>query len=217
METAGSCPNGPGDSGPFFCVDFPRKYPFLFKRDDSIIGRNTMKPAPAVLRDFEATAAIWKEWLGKYGEDEFVREPEGGGWSIGQVYFHLVNGTRQYQLRQVALCLEGKWTVVPGGKKFPGKVIFALGSFLPVRVTVPPSETYTPKQPAGIASMKAGLDGLCQAMRETAPRIAAAAPDMKAAHPILGFLNAAEWYQLIEMHFRHHLRQKRRIDRLLGR
>ena len=176
-----------------------------------------MKSTSAVLREFEATAAIYREWLGKYGEDEFVREPEGGGWSIGQVYYHLVNGTRQYQLRQLALCLEGKATVVRGGKTFPGKVMFMLGSFLPVRITVPPSEAYTPKQPAGIASMKAGLDGLCQTMRDTAPLIAAAAPDMKASHRILGFLNAAEWYQLIEMHFRHHLRQKRRIDRSLGR
>lgn len=176
-----------------------------------------MKSSPAMLRDFETTAAIWKEWLGKYGEDEFVRIPDDGGWSIGQVYYHLVHGTRQYHFRQIAQCLEGRGTVIAGGKKFPGRVMFALGSFLPVRVTVPPSEAYTPKQPAGIASMKAGLEALCDGMRETAPLIRNAAPDMKAAHRVLGFLNAAEWYQLVEMHFRHHLRQKKRIDRFLGR
>ncbi|PFI45332.1 hypothetical protein COI73_19775 [Bacillus cereus] len=31
-------------------------------------------------------------------------------------------------------------------------------------------------------------------------------------HPGLGYLNAAEWFQLISMHFAHHLRQKSRLE-----
>ncbi|MEO6454041.1 MAG: DinB family protein, partial [Ginsengibacter sp.] len=34
----------------------------------------------------------------------------------------------------------------------------------------------------------------------------------KTKHPGLNYFNAKEWFQFAEMHFRHHLRQKKRID-----
>jgi hypothetical protein len=37
----------------------------------------------------------------------------------------------------------------------------------------------------------------------------------KTAHPAFGFLDAFEWFQLIEIHFRHHLRLKNRLDKFL--
>ncbi|WP_411344324.1 hypothetical protein ACE3MZ_22635 [Paenibacillus sp. WLX1005] len=36
-----------------------------------------------------------------------------------------------------------------------------------------------------------------------------------AKHPRLGDLTAAEWFMLAEMHYRHHLHQKRRLDECL--
>ena len=37
----------------------------------------------------------------------------------------------------------------------------------------------------------------------------------KTKHPGLGYFSAEEWLQFAEMHFRHHLRQKKRIDEFL--
>jgi hypothetical protein len=37
----------------------------------------------------------------------------------------------------------------------------------------------------------------------------------KSRHPGLGYFNAGEWLRFIEMHMRHHLRQKERIDAFL--
>jgi hypothetical protein len=34
----------------------------------------------------------------------------------------------------------------------------------------------------------------------------------KVRHPGLGYFNALEWLQFADMHMRHHLRQKRRIE-----
>jgi hypothetical protein len=34
----------------------------------------------------------------------------------------------------------------------------------------------------------------------------------KTKHPGLGYFSAKEWLQFANMHFRHHLRQKKRID-----
>lgn len=37
----------------------------------------------------------------------------------------------------------------------------------------------------------------------------------KTKHPGLGYFNASEWLRFAEMHFRHHLKQKKRIDDFL--
>jgi hypothetical protein len=53
-------------------------------------------------------------------------------------------------------------------------------------------------------------------MHETEQKLSSASEIPKTAHPAFGFLNAREWFHLIEMHFRHHLRQKKRLDRFLA-
>jgi hypothetical protein len=84
-----------------------------------------------------------------------------------------------------------------------------------MHVKVPPSETYTPKQPLNIEVIETSLKKLIKMMQETEQEIRSASEISKTAHPVFGFLNAREWFQLIEMHFRHHLRQKRHLDRFL--
>jgi hypothetical protein len=174
-----------------------------------------MKSAKSILSRFERTAAIWLASLDDYSEEKFARKPDADSWSIGQVYNHLVSGTRLYHLQQIAQCLESRETERKAGKKLPGKLTFLLGSFLPVRIKVPPSDAYTPKQPASKEAMRTGLEKLMRMMRETEQKLAGASEIPATNHPALGALNAREWFQLIEMHFRHHLRQKVRLDRWL--
>ena len=68
-----------------------------------------------------------------------------------------------------------------------------------------------------IEVMKTGLEKLIKIMRETEQKLSGASENSKTAHPGFGFLNTREWFHLIEMHFRHHLRQKKRLDRFLAR
>ena len=175
-----------------------------------------MKTPQSILSDFEKTAEIWRSSLEHYSEEQFSRKPDGNGWSIGQVYNHLVGGTRRYQLRQIAACLDGKGTHNGEGKTISGMIVFALGRFLPARIKVPPSDAYTPKQPGGIQEIRAGLHHLIEAIREAGKALEGATEIQKTRHFILGALNAREWYQLTEMHFRHHLRQKGRLDQFLA-
>jgi hypothetical protein len=175
-----------------------------------------MKTTQSILSQFEKTAEFWLASLNQYTEEQFAKKLDANSWSIGQVYSHLVNGTRRYQLQQIAQCLENGQNTSTGVKKLPGKIFFSLGYFPPMRVKVPPSETYTPKQPPNIESMKTGLEELIKIMRETERSLSGSSKISKTAHPAFGFLNAREWFQLIEMHFRHHLRQKKRIDRFLA-
>ncbi|MBL7994327.1 DinB family protein [bacterium] len=168
-----------------------------------------------ILTRFESVANEWLLSLDTYSEEQFTKKPDADSWSIGQAYNHLIAGTNRFHLQHIGLCLDGKGKEMKGGKKFPGKFVFLTGSFPAAKIKVPPSEAYTPKQPAGIAEMRSGLTQLMEKMRETSAKIAAASDSMKTEHPAFGYLNAHEWFAMIEMHFRHHLRQKKRLDQFL--
>lgn len=178
---------------------------------------NFVTPGGEIFYHFEKTARLWLVDLNKYTDEQFARKPSETQWSIGQVYYHLVVGTRNFHLRACKRGLEHRGEVTEGGKTLAGKIVFLLGSFLPVKIHVPPSPEYTPKQPESRAEMREGLLKLIETMRALAPQIDHASPVQKWKHPALGMLNAVEWYRLIEIHFRHHLRQKARLDKFLAR
>jgi len=179
------------------------------------VGENFATPRNAIFYQFEKIARFWLVSLKDYTEEQFARKPE-GQWSIGQVYYHLVVGTERFHLRACRKCLEHRAEVVEGGKTIPGKIVFLLGSFPLAKIRVPPSDEYTPKQPLSRAEMREGLLKLIETLRTLAPQIDHTSPVQKWKHPALGMLNAEEWYRLIEMHFRHHLRQKKRLDKFLA-
>jgi hypothetical protein len=52
-------------------------------------------------------------------------------------------------------------------------------------------------------------------MRELARQIPASPFKGRTRHPGLGYFDAAEWFRFAGMHFRHHARQKKRIDEFL--
>ncbi|MGH7600757.1 MAG: DinB family protein [bacterium] len=180
-------------------------------------AQNLVTPGGEIFYHFEKTARIWLIALNDYTDEQFARKPSETQWSIGQVYYHLVVRTENFHLRACQKCLENRAEVTEGGKTLAGKIVFLLGSFPPVKIHVPPPPEYTPKQPQSRAEMREGLLKLIETMRTLAPQIDHASPVQKWKHPALGMLNANEWYRLIEMHFRHHLRQKARLDKFLAR
>jgi hypothetical protein len=176
-------------------------------------------PTPAAtFKRFQKVAAIWIDALDSYTTAELTAQPDDGGWSIGQVYNHLIGSARTMQFREIDACLNGMGST-DGGKTLPGRLAFMLGSIPPVRIKVPPSPEYTPEPTSDIAGLKRELRWMIDEMRAVAGRLEKAgdaATRGKRKHMALGMLNATEWYRLVEMHYRHHLRQKRRIDALLS-
>jgi hypothetical protein len=175
-----------------------------------------MKSTQTILFQFERTAAALLDSLKNYSEEQFAKKPDNDSWSMGQMYNHLVSGTARFPLQQIALCLDGKGSATHSGIKFPFKLFFLFGSMPPTRIKVPPSDTYTPKQPENIEAMRVGLEQLIKIMREIEPKIASSSSTHATAHPAFGYLTARQWFQLIEMHFRHHLQQKQRIENFLA-
>ncbi|ANF98581.1 hypothetical protein AR543_01655 [Paenibacillus bovis] len=100
------------------------------------------------------------------------------------------------------------------GKTESGESIFAEGSFPPVRIKVP--GVPEPSQPKSREQLLNGLEQVRIRARELAPQAAAVPACYTEKHPRFGGLSAAEWMLLIEMHYRHHLHQKRRLDEFLN-
>jgi hypothetical protein len=166
------------------------------------------------LKKFEKTLELWKNELTKYDLKTLIKKPDSQSWSIGQVYIHLINATLNFHLQQVKICLENTENLEKK-KNFRGIITYnILGSFPPIKIKVPPSEFYTPKQPDNKEQIIQGLDKVKEEMKSTLPKLENKKQG-KTNHPGFSYLNGNEWYRLIEMHFRHHLRQKERIDQYL--
>ncbi len=176
-----------------------------------------MKEAESVYKKFLATAKYWLKELDYYGEKQFKKKNSEKEWSIGQVYDHLLQGTYAFHLREINNCLEQKQGGKEGGKKIKGTLLYMLKGFPPIKLKgIDATGGYEPAQPESPTKAKDDFFRFIKEMQKTAKAIDEQADlTYKTLHPSLGMLNALEWYKLIEMHFRHHLRQKARLDQTI--
>lgn len=70
-------------------------------------------------------------------------------------------------------------------------------------------------QPENKEQLKRLLKNVKEEMNKTVTSISNSSFKGKTKHPGLSYFSADEWLQFAEMHFRHHLRQKKRIDNFL--
>lgn len=159
-------------------------------------------------------------------------------WSLGQMYMHLIQASQKMHIFNIKQCLTGKepanivTLTSSTNKTEQGQAIFEQGGFPPIRIAVPASPQYTPKQPEGKEQLAIGLLQVLDEMKQIEPQInqdssdatnatdashaeASKAAKNKIAHPRFGYLDAKEWFVLIEMHFRHHLLQLARLKQKL--
>lgn len=169
-----------------------------------------------ILKRFEQVVTYYIEELSKYSLDEFTRKPSEDEWSLGQMYNHLIKCTLDLHLKAIEQCANGNAS--EGGKKTEiGESIFKEGTFPPIKVKGPDTPDFTPPNPTGKEAVKEGLLQTNEKMREIERKLSDIPASQKGQHRAMGYLNAEEYFQLIEMHFRHHLRQKERIDQFLSK
>ncbi len=156
---------------------------------------------------FIKTINQWLEELNKYSFDQLLQKPQPDKWSLGQVYMHLIEAT-SYFLKQVEVCLktddhsEDSMTEV-------AKSMFANNQFPDKMIEGPPSNAATP-QPAAKQEIINGLEKLKE--RISALDHSNSTNKGKTRHPGHEYFNASEWLQYAHMHFRHHERQKGRVE-----
>lgn len=168
------------------------------------------------LSRFEAIHSVWETGLQGYTLEQLLTKPSPTEWSLGQVYIHLIQSTLEFHLVHTETCLTS--TANKGKRKNMKGIItyHVLGGFPPIKIKVPASPEYTPPQPESKEQLVQGLARTQDAMKAFRSRVEAGNMVGKTAHPAFDWLNAGEWYRMVEMHWRHHLRQKKNLDAYLG-
>ncbi|MCM3267613.1 DinB family protein [Paenibacillus elgii] len=172
-----------------------------------------MNTAETVQRMEEITNRYIQE-LDDFSMEQLIRKPSENEWSLGQMYVHLINSALNMQLRNIELCRQqsANEAAEAEGKTEAGEAIFRNGSFPPVRIQV---QTAVPDQPLTKQQIVEGLNTVVRRMKEVEPLLEEISPRHTVQHPRLGGLNAKEWFELVEMHYRHHLHQKERLKAYL--
>ncbi len=169
-----------------------------------------------VLQQFKELTSYYVGELNKFSTEQLTWQPSQEEWSIGQMYQHLVSSALHMHLRNIEHCLNSnKETLSSGDKTKEGVTVFEQGKFPPIRIKVQASPQYTPEQPRSKEQLIQGINLVVHRMEEIAPKVEKASKQNKVPHPGFGALNAKEWFQLIEMHYRHHLLQLERLKREL--
>lgn len=150
--------------------------------------------------------------------EKLCRKPSDDAWSLGQMMVHLMNSARFMHLRNVDACRDtsNPGVRVGGSKNERGEAAFREGSFPPIRIQVPPTPQYTPTQPQSKEEIRAGMEDVIARMRAMVSTLDEIPAENTVEHAGFGHLNAKEWFQLIEMHFRHHRHQLIRLKEFLG-
>ncbi|WP_159887731.1 DinB family protein [Paenibacillus puerhi] len=175
-----------------------------------------MRSTAEALQSFEAVVGRYFIELDSLDMEQLIKKANEEEWSIGQMYMHLIQSAQFMHLHNVDQCLAGSEATVDAReeKTERGKEAFELGSFPPVRIQVPASPQYTPKQPESKEQLTEGLRHVMERMKRTESALSKVTESKKMVHPRLGALDANEWFLLIDMHYRHHLLQLERLKSL---
>ena len=165
---------------------------------------------------FEKTLSVYIEKLNGYTEEKFLQKPEEHSWSLGQVYVHLLLGHEHFFMKQADKCLNQDETVRGKGKNWNGKIIFFINGFPNIKFKMPKRIEVPPRQPENIEYVKLKLERAAEQALSIASRLDSYDKNEKTKHPAFGYFNAKEWYRMSEMHFRHHLRQLKRTEKIVG-
>jgi DinB superfamily len=172
--------------------------------------------AQKVYQNWLKTVAYYEAELANYSEVDFSKKPAEDAWSIGQMYQHLVGSAAFFHAKLVEEALKSDDNAGES-KTFPGKLSYFINGFPPIKIKVPASPEYTPPQPKSRQAVSEGLQKLKISLKDLGEKVDASSSKGKQKHPAFGYLTAFEWYKMIDMHFTHHLRQKKRLDQFLGK
>ncbi|MGG6312434.1 DinB family protein [Paenibacillus macerans] len=156
---------------------------------------------------------LYKIDLKRYSIDELKYVSGEGVWSLGQMYDHVILAALDY-LDQAQKCSSAN-EEQRQGKTEAGSQLFQAGSFPPVKIKLPEGFGDEPSNSRTVDDLMRGLDIVLKRMTEWEEKVDTINPNYKVRHGGFGWLNAREWFDLVGMHFRHHLRQKAELERKL--
>jgi DinB superfamily len=167
---------------------------------------------------FEKTKAIIEQYikaLKQYDEQSFFRKKDEQTWSVGQLYQHLYSSSTFF-LYQTKNCIAEKKGSTEGTKNEYGEKAFYHHSFPPIKIKMPDvwnSGEIVAQNPSDYQRLFPELIAMVSDLIEVVNKDDG---HYKANHAAWGMLTAIEWFEITEMHFRHHLRQVKELNEFLG-
>jgi hypothetical protein len=165
-----------------------------------------------LIKDFNHTIDSWIQEAEQSSFYRICAKPSPDSWSLGQVCVHLIEATRHY-LEEINICLSTDDNATEEMAPH-GKAMFQNNAFPDEFIEGPPTNSGT-QQPESKEELLRSLKTLKAEINNIAIRISENPSAGKTKHPGLRYFNASEWLQFAEMHSRHHLRQKKRIEEFL--
>ncbi len=164
-----------------------------------------------LLSAFNSSITLWIGYLDAYTLQQLQRRPAPGSWSLGQVYKHLISDTEFYVSQMKAALETDKYS---DEKMTPAAAaMFAANSF-PHQQLENPFNDINLSQPTSKEQLLQQLTALNKNVHQLFRN--AGHKGGKTLHPGFQYFSAAEWLQFADMHLRHHLRQKERIDAMIS-
>jgi hypothetical protein len=164
-----------------------------------------------LIGDFNNIIDTWIESIQQYNFEQLCTQPGANSWSAGQVCMHLVNDTNWF-VEQIKICIfnnaNENETMLPFAQ-----TMFLNNSFPDERLSNPANINMP--QPQSKETLLQLFINLKNDMNAAAIQIENSKSKGKTKHPGFNYFNANEWLQFAEMHLRHHLKQKKRIDEFL--
>jgi hypothetical protein len=155
----------------------------------------------------------YKNELNKYTLEHLRHISEIGVWSLGQMYDHLIIVAHEY-LDNMDACAMLKEEQTSGKTEF-GELLFKNGGFPAIKIRLPDELNSPPNNSDSKDELMRRMEQLIERFMECKTKVENTNSNFKIAHGGFGWLNAREWYALVEMHFRHHLHQKVELEQNL--
>ncbi|MFD1139062.1 DinB family protein [Paenibacillus shunpengii] len=163
--------------------------------------------------DSPAIIEQYKRSLAEYTIDQLRYKSEEDVWSIGQMYIHVIDVAEEY-IGHIHTCTIAAQEE-HGDKTEDGTKAFLEKAWPDVRVKLEEPVNRT-RNPDSKDEIIAGLEQVLKKLKYWEEHVRGANPACKVRHGWFGWLNAREWFEMIGMHSRHHLRQKARLDQKLA-
>lgn len=160
--------------------------------------------------ELETTIDTWINALHHYDLDVLQTKPNKNSWSLGQVYIHILNDTNYY-IEQIESCLSHRENQFEEMTGFAAK-LFLNNGFPDEKIEGDPVASQAIRQPTDKVDLTEQMTQLKARLLLLCMKVAKSNSIGKTKHPGLGYFNAREWLKFSEMHMRHHLRQKGRIE-----
>lgn len=156
---------------------------------------------------------LFRNDLSKYSPKELKRIPAEGVWSIGQMYDHIILVAHEY-LDHAEECAA--LTEEQGQEKTTaGEQLMKDGGFPPIKIRLPDEMNAPPNNTDSSEKLARRIDEVIKRLEQWEVQVESINPNKKVKHGGFGWLNAMEWVELVEMHSRHHLRQKKELESFL--